>query len=49
MNDNLPQTNIRGSKIFTIGGECDVRTICGEEYQHYPRLALVGEMTEIGQ
>ena len=40
------QTNVRGNKIFTIGGECDVRVICGEAYQHYPNLALVGTITE---
>eukprot|EP01052_Picozoa_sp_SAG31_P036455 SAG31_NODE_4554_length_3143_cov_24.683640_2_plen_534_part_00 len=38
----VPQTNILGNQIFTVGGEADVRTICGEEYQHYPRLAVLG-------
>ena len=47
VNDNLPQTNVRGNKIFTIGGECDERTICGKLYQHYPTLALVGTMTAL--
>eukprot|EP01047_Picozoa_sp_COSAG01_P061683 COSAG01_NODE_7739_length_3077_cov_31.188046_3_plen_157_part_00 len=47
MNDNLPQTNVRGNKIFTIGGECDERRICGELYQHYPTLALIGTMSAV--
>ena len=47
VNDNLPQTNVRGDKIFTIGGECDVRVICGEQYQHYPNLALMGTITQL--
>ena len=25
MNNNLPQTNARRNKIFTIGGDCDER------------------------
>eukprot|EP01046_Picozoa_sp_COSAG06_P043045 COSAG06_NODE_5579_length_3390_cov_9.053024_5_plen_66_part_00 len=49
MNNKLPQTNARGIKIFTIGGECDERRICGEVYQHYPTLALVGTMTVVEQ
>lgn len=48
MNDNLPQTNLRGDKLFTIGGECDGRNVCGEEiYTHYPRLALVGTLKAV--
>jgi hypothetical protein len=42
MNDNLPQTNVVGSKVFVAGGECDPRTIGAELYTHYPRLALEG-------
>lgn len=44
MDVTLPQVNLRGAKIFTIGGECNGRTIEGESYAHYPRLALVGEI-----
>ena len=48
MNDNLPQTNLRGDKLFTIGGECDGRKVCGlETYTHYPRLALVGTLKAV--
>ena len=43
--DNLPQTNVRINKIFAIGGECDERKIGSEVYTHYPRLAVVGEIT----
>ena len=42
MNDNLPQTNMAGDKIFVAGGECDPRTIGSELYTHYPQLALEG-------
>jgi len=47
LNNNVPQTNLRGDKLFTVGGEADVRTICGESYQHYPRLALLGTVTTV--
>ena len=47
LNNNVPQTNLRGDNLFVVGGEADVRTICGEVYQHYPRLALLGKVTTI--
>ena len=47
MNDNLPQTNMHGNRVFVAGGECDARTIGGELYGHYPRLALVGTITTL--
>ena len=34
LNANLPQVNLRGDKVFVVGGEVDERTICGELYQH---------------
>jgi hypothetical protein len=52
MNDNLPQTNVitddpvgGKGRILTIGGECDTRRIGAELYQHYPTLALLGDIT----
>ena len=39
------QVNVRKNKIFAIGGECDERKIRGELYTHYPRFAVVGEIT----
>ena len=33
------------SQVFVAGGECDERTVGGELYAHYPRLALVGEIS----
>jgi hypothetical protein len=46
MNDNLPQINVRGARIFAVGGECDDRAVKGDYYGHYPRLAVVGEITK---
>eukprot|EP00039_Didymoeca_costata_P022906 m.347553 g.347553 ORF g.347553 m.347553 type:complete len:465 (-) comp33266_c0_seq1:120-1514(-) len=48
INNNLPQTNILGDKIFAIGGECNDIIINGETYGHYPPLALVGKITTLG-
>ena len=52
MNDNLPQVNVitddakaGKGRVFTAGGECDTRTIGAEVYQHYPALALLGDIT----
>lgn len=42
MNDNLPQTNMAGDKVFVAGGECDPRKIGSEIYTHYPQLVLEG-------
>ena len=49
MNDNLPQTNVHGNTIFVAGGECDARTVGTEMYGHYPRLAMVGTISEAVQ
>ena len=49
LNNNVPQTNVHGRELFVVGGEADARTICGEEYQHYPRLALQGTITKVDQ
>ena len=38
-------TGYSGCGLVTL--RCDVRTICGEEYQHYPNLALLGTITEL--
>ena len=47
MNDNVPQVNVRKNKLFSIGGECDERTIDGRTYTHYPQFAVVGEITVV--
>ena len=47
MNDNLPQVNVRGSRIFAVGGECDDRVVKGDHYRHYPQLAVVGEISAV--
>ena len=47
LNNNVPQTNVHGRELFVVGGEADVRRVCGEQYQHYPRLALVGTITAV--
>jgi hypothetical protein len=47
LNNNVPQTSVHGRELFVVGGEADVRSICGEEYQHYPRLALQGTITAV--
>jgi hypothetical protein len=44
INNNLPQANVLGSKIFAMGGECDGVSVHGEAYGHYPPLALLGEI-----
>ena len=48
LNNNVPQISVRGGELFVAGGEADVRSICGEEYQHYPRLALQAQITRVG-
>jgi hypothetical protein len=45
LNNNVPQTSVHGRQLYVVGGEADVRSICGEAYQHYPRLALQGTIT----
>jgi hypothetical protein len=45
LNNNVPQADVRGDQLFTLGGEADAQTVCGEAYQHYPRLALRGTIT----
>jgi hypothetical protein len=47
INNNLPQTNVRGDQIFLLGGECNDRVVKGEHYTHYPTLALVGKLRVI--
>ena len=47
MNDNLPQVNVNGDRIFAVGGECDDRVIDADRYTHYPRFAVVGDISEI--
>ena len=47
MNDNLPQTNLRGDQIFAIGGECNDRVLGGDHYTHYPQFAAVGKIEEL--
>ena len=47
MNNNVPQLNVNGNDIFVVGGEVDPRTICGDDYGHYPTLALHGKITEL--
>ena len=34
-----------GSRVFVLGGECDGRLFGGDNYTHYSRLALVGEVS----
>jgi hypothetical protein len=46
LNANLPQVNVRGRRIFAVGGECDDRVVGSDYYGHYPQLAVVGEITE---
>jgi hypothetical protein len=41
-NDNLPQVNVLGDRLFAIGGENNDRIIDGDRYAHYPRAALIG-------
>ena len=41
------QVNVRGSKIFSIGGECDDRVIGGTTYTHYPRFSVVGDISVV--
>jgi hypothetical protein len=43
----VPQVDVRGDDIFVVGGEVDPRTICGDEYGHYPTLALHGKITKL--
>ena len=45
LNNNVPQTSVHGRQLYVVGGEADARSICGEAYQHYPRLALQGTIT----
>jgi len=47
INDNLPPVNIRGNRIFAVGGEADDRMIGKERYTHYPQFAVVGEITVV--
>jgi len=47
LNANLPQSSVRGDRIFTVGGETDPRTVCGTHYQHYPTLAMLGTIEVI--
>ena len=49
MNDNLPQTNVRGDQVFMIGGEANDREFAGRNYTHYPRLAVVGKLSVVQQ
>jgi len=44
---NVPQVNVRGDRIFGIGGECNDRVIGGERYTHYPALAVVGRISAV--
>lgn len=48
INDNLPQTNVHKNQIFVMGGECNGRVIAADNYTHYPRLGMVGEISVIG-
>jgi hypothetical protein len=43
----VPQVDVQGDDIFVVGGEADPRTICGDEYGHYPTLALHGKITKL--
>ena len=47
INNNLPQVNVLGEKIFAVGGECNDRVIDGTTYGHYPPLALVGKIRSL--
>ena len=47
INDNLPQTNVRGDQVFVIGGEANDRQFAGRNYTHYPRLAVVGKLSVV--
>jgi hypothetical protein len=47
LNANVPQASVRGNRIFSLGGETDPRKICGTQYQHYPTLAMLGEIEVI--
>ena len=47
INDNLPQVNVLGEKIFAVGGECNDRVVDGATYGHYPPLALFGKIESL--
>jgi hypothetical protein len=47
INDNLPQVNVLGDRIFALGGECNDIVIDGAAYGHYPPLALSGKIKSL--
>ena len=43
----IVEVNVLNDSIFTVGGECNDRTVDGQSYGHYPPLALVGKIARV--